>query len=297
MIATADSYSHDAFGQISSDTATGIEILFLYTARPFDTDSNLQNNLNRWYDLSNGRWISVDPIGFLAGNANLHAYANADPASYSDPFGLYHVDAQGRIVLDPGDPAIQYFISEDSTREIAVDSRSTRSCAAIPYATETYPYPGVKLGVEADKCIHPIITWGYFNCTRQSWTKIATHQVLEVYMPEGLLELGATIVGYSLTATGIALSLTVTGVGPGIAVAVVGLTVAAAVDIQGLVPDEYLTGRELFTEWRRVGEPRSYVERWAHRIDFADPYCCDDPLDPVAYSEAFGDILARGTLP
>jgi RHS repeat-associated protein len=92
MIATADSYSHDAFGHISSDTATGIESLFLFTARPFDADANLQNNLNRWYDLSTGRWMSADPIGFKAGDANLYRYVGNDVVDSADPTGNKKVD-------------------------------------------------------------------------------------------------------------------------------------------------------------------------------------------------------------
>jgi len=41
-----------------------------YTVRPFDTDSQLQNNLNRWYNASIGRWLSEDPIGFAAMDGN-----------------------------------------------------------------------------------------------------------------------------------------------------------------------------------------------------------------------------------
>lgn len=41
-------------------------------ARPFDPDTGLQNNLNRWYDASVGRWLSEAPIGFAAGDENLY---------------------------------------------------------------------------------------------------------------------------------------------------------------------------------------------------------------------------------
>lgn len=35
-----------------------------------------------------GRFTQEDPIG-LAGGLNLHGYANGDPVTFSDPFGLY----------------------------------------------------------------------------------------------------------------------------------------------------------------------------------------------------------------
>ncbi len=54
----------------------------------FDPASGLQNNLNRWYDPEVGRWISEDPIGFAAGDANLYRYVSNSPTNYTDPDGL-----------------------------------------------------------------------------------------------------------------------------------------------------------------------------------------------------------------
>jgi RHS repeat-associated protein len=42
---------------------------------------------NRYYDPNTGRFTQEDPIGF-AGGMNLYAYANNNPATYTDPFGL-----------------------------------------------------------------------------------------------------------------------------------------------------------------------------------------------------------------
>jgi RHS repeat-associated protein len=43
---------------------------------------------NRTYDPKTGRFTQEDPIG-LAGGLNLYGYANGDPVSYSDPFGMW----------------------------------------------------------------------------------------------------------------------------------------------------------------------------------------------------------------
>jgi RHS repeat-associated protein len=52
---------------------------------------------NRYLDPSTGRFTQEDPIG-LAGGSNLYGYANGDPVTYSDPFGL-----SPKIVTEPDD--------------------------------------------------------------------------------------------------------------------------------------------------------------------------------------------------
>ena len=75
---------YDAFGNLTSGTNP---ILFAYTGKAFDPTTQLQNNINRWYDATIGRWLSVDPIGFHANDANLYRYVGNNP--------LYHLDALG----------------------------------------------------------------------------------------------------------------------------------------------------------------------------------------------------------
>ena len=79
--------TYDAFGNLTSDSASSVESLFLFTARPYDADTQLQNNLNRWYDPATGRWMSTDPIGFEAGDGNLYRYVGSDPLRFLDPLG------------------------------------------------------------------------------------------------------------------------------------------------------------------------------------------------------------------
>jgi RHS repeat-associated protein len=79
---------YDAFGNLTSETAPAVDHLFGFTGRPFDEDTGLQNNLNRWYDPSVGRWLSEDPIGFVAEDANLARYVGNWATALSDPLGL-----------------------------------------------------------------------------------------------------------------------------------------------------------------------------------------------------------------
>ena len=79
---------YDAFGRATSESNPAVDSLFLFTARPFDSDSQLQNNLNRWYDPAVGRWLSEDPIGFAGADQNLYRYAINAPLTVSDSSGL-----------------------------------------------------------------------------------------------------------------------------------------------------------------------------------------------------------------
>jgi len=73
--------------------------LFLFTARAFDPDIGLQNNLHRWYAPAVGRWLSEDPIGFTGGDGNLHRYAANRAVLYIDPNGLETCCAQAERCL------------------------------------------------------------------------------------------------------------------------------------------------------------------------------------------------------
>lgn len=87
----------DSFGDVTSEThydandipvTSGIDYLdeaFAYTGRLFDKDTGLQNNLNRWYSPSLGRWMSEDPI---EADVNSYRYVGNSPLNGVDPSGL-----------------------------------------------------------------------------------------------------------------------------------------------------------------------------------------------------------------
>ena len=45
------------------------------------------DELHRWYDAGVGRWLSEDPIGFAAGDANLYRYVGNGATNATDPTG------------------------------------------------------------------------------------------------------------------------------------------------------------------------------------------------------------------
>ncbi|MBR0191324.1 MAG: RHS repeat-associated core domain-containing protein [Thermoguttaceae bacterium] len=79
---------YDAFGNLTSGTNP---ILFGYTGKPFDSATNLQNNINRWYDATIGRWLSTDPINFYGNTLNLYKYVQNNPIYNIDWCGLEDV--------------------------------------------------------------------------------------------------------------------------------------------------------------------------------------------------------------
>jgi len=83
----ANHITYDAFGNVVSETGT-VDHLFGFTGRAFDEETGLQNNLNRWYDPVVGRWLSEDPIGFNAGDANFYRYVGNKATRFIDPSGL-----------------------------------------------------------------------------------------------------------------------------------------------------------------------------------------------------------------
>ena len=77
---------YDAYGNLTSQTGV-VDCIFGYTGRQFDANTGLQNNLNRWYNPSSGRWMSEDPLGFSAGDINVFRYCDDNPLAFADPRG------------------------------------------------------------------------------------------------------------------------------------------------------------------------------------------------------------------
>ena len=88
---------YDAYGNVlSCKDANGTDVsnpvLFGFTGKYFDADTQLQNNVNRWYDSTTGRWLSTDPIGFNGNDTNLYRYVGNKSLSKLDFIGLYEKD-------------------------------------------------------------------------------------------------------------------------------------------------------------------------------------------------------------
>lgn len=77
---------YNAFGKLLINPEL-TETLLAYTGKLSDTKTGLQWNINRWCDVSVGRWCSEDSIGFEANDLNLMRYVGNSPLSRVDPMG------------------------------------------------------------------------------------------------------------------------------------------------------------------------------------------------------------------
>jgi len=136
-------FAYDSFGNLISAvdgsstpiTDVGAVTPFLYTARYFDFDSQLQNNWHRWFDAGLGKWISDDPIGFEAGDINLSRYVANTSWNAIDPTGLEETGlvkdfGSGWGIYPAKDVVIikQWFASRiaDGERQTAFDTGSAK---------------------------------------------------------------------------------------------------------------------------------------------------------------------------
>jgi len=58
---------------------------FLYDGHDFDPEVGLQYNRARHFDPTVGRWITQDPIGYEADDANEYRYVGNAPCNDTDP--------------------------------------------------------------------------------------------------------------------------------------------------------------------------------------------------------------------
>jgi RHS repeat-associated protein len=79
--------TYDSFGRVVAQTNPAVEFRYGYTGREQDAETGLDYYRARYYDASNGRFISEDPLGFGAGDGNLTRYVGNSPTNWTDPSG------------------------------------------------------------------------------------------------------------------------------------------------------------------------------------------------------------------
>ncbi|MFH5806531.1 RHS repeat domain-containing protein, partial [Alienimonas sp. DA493] len=88
-VSVVDHLAFDSYGGVlsQSDPTRGPPA-YAYTGREWDADAQLYYYRARWYDPVAGRFVSEDPLGFAAGDANLMRYVGNAVKFLVDPTGL-----------------------------------------------------------------------------------------------------------------------------------------------------------------------------------------------------------------
>jgi RHS repeat-associated protein len=73
---------------VSHESNAAIHHFAGYTGGHIDVDTSFVNNDHRWYDPATGRWMSQDPEGFAAGDADLSRYVGNLVTGMVDRTGL-----------------------------------------------------------------------------------------------------------------------------------------------------------------------------------------------------------------
>ncbi|MEB3220007.1 MAG: putative Ig domain-containing protein [Nostocales cyanobacterium 94392] len=92
-----NSINYNSFGEILGQTNPNEDDRFAFTGREYDEETGLYYYRARYYDLSLGRFISQDPIGFGGEDANLYRYVGNNPVNATDPSGLFAAIAYGLV--------------------------------------------------------------------------------------------------------------------------------------------------------------------------------------------------------
>ena len=84
----AQSYTFDSFGNLTAASGS-LANPFQYSAREFDSETNLYYYRARYYRPTTGQFISEDPAGFSSDSFNFYDYVSNNPLVFSDPSGLW----------------------------------------------------------------------------------------------------------------------------------------------------------------------------------------------------------------
>jgi RHS repeat-associated protein len=105
-------YAYDPYGQVTYLTSgwgtlsgSGYAWVYNFQGMQFDGSSGLYEAERRWYSPALARWMSLDPLGFAAGDDNLYRAMFDDPVHFTDPTGLdVNVFWVEGAQTDPGTP-------------------------------------------------------------------------------------------------------------------------------------------------------------------------------------------------
>ncbi len=100
-----DHIDYGVFGNVVSESNPANGDRLKYAGMQYDTVIQLYFDQARWYDPASGRFVSIDPSGFSATDANLYRYVGNGATNATDPTGLVGdrvlpLDENGQLMGD-----------------------------------------------------------------------------------------------------------------------------------------------------------------------------------------------------
>jgi RHS repeat-associated protein len=140
--------------------------MFAFSRGALDKTIRLQARPNYHFDPAAGRWLSEDPLGHPAGDANLYRYCGSAPTQFTDPSGLSKVTIiikQGNKIVKTlrmgTEEAVRYLrnkLGKEEARRIFVQTSDPASLAKrVSPVDQAVHHPGNAQGYPAH--YHPAI--------------------------------------------------------------------------------------------------------------------------------------------
>ena len=115
-----DHIVYDSFGNILTETNATNGDRFKFAGMQFDSTTGQYHDHARDYTSAAGRFMTQDPLGFRAGDANLARYVNNGPTDKTDPSGL--VDDSGTPMKQLPAPTGPQLLSHPSLQNEFIDT-------------------------------------------------------------------------------------------------------------------------------------------------------------------------------
>jgi len=126
-----DHIVYDSFGNIVTETNATNGDRFKFAGMEWDTAIGQYYDRARWYGAAGGRFLSQDPKGFAAGDADLYRYVLNAPTLATDPTGM-ELDSSSVAI-----PLSQVLVTMAAGVEMvktAVATATAALAAAVPVA-------------------------------------------------------------------------------------------------------------------------------------------------------------------
>ena len=130
--ALAQTYTYDSFGNQTASSGS-LTNFFRYTAREFDTETNLYFNRARYLDPSTGRFLSEDPLEF-GGEINFYRYVENNPVLLIDPFRL------SSLIFNRANNTLTLLDKDGNVVIVCDAANNTTKSSKGPWPNRPYPY-------------------------------------------------------------------------------------------------------------------------------------------------------------